>query len=92
MLNMIIFLSTKYDKNLITIFEKRSHYRDPHSNSEFVLAYLAVRLMPSALLEPSQLQLPPQPEDFRARLGATATTATATFTRHLFVKFITDIS
>ena len=36
----------------------------PHSNSEFVLAYLAVRLMPSALLEPSQLQLPPQPEDF----------------------------
>jgi len=36
----------------------------PHSNSEFVLAYLAVRLMPNALLEPSQLQLPPQPEDF----------------------------
>ena len=36
----------------------------PLSNSEFVSAYLAVRLMPSALLEPSQLQLPPQPEDF----------------------------
>ena len=28
------------------------------------LAYLAVRLIPSALFEPSQLQLPPQLEDF----------------------------
>jgi hypothetical protein len=63
----------------------------PLSNSEFVSAYLAVRLMPSALLEPSQLQLPPQPEDF-LEPDLELPPAAATFTRHLFVKFITDIS
>ena len=76
-------------KNLITILKRGAIIETPHSNSEFVLAYLAVRLMPSALLEPSQLQLPPQLEDF---FGATATTAAATLTRHLFINFCTKIS
>ena len=61
---MIISLSTKYIKIYLLYLKRGAIIETPLSNSEFVLAYLAVRLMPSALLEPSQLQLPPQLEDF----------------------------
>ena len=49
--------------------------------------------MPSALLEPSQLQLPPQPEDFfRVRLGYRHHKPQPPLPDIWFVKFITDIS